>query len=236
LGLHGDKDYTLFRLVGDGLKLKTKTKTFQTGANPKWAPNEQASQITNVAATTPKIVNTLIARASTIADGPSISLTAAIAMAEVRAWGLSLGTISGSTILYKNLQWRILSATVKNSVVSIDARPYTTYKSDYWKTNWQGRTLADFISFWTGKRWDDFKTMPLSGPIADWGSRGPISKYTLYPAPDTTQETPPLVPADDLLPSRDLLPSGGFMPENVPPTWPGYDVYPGGTDDPYANQ
>lgn len=233
LGLHADQDYPLVRLVGDGTTLKTKTLRFNTGANP--SNTVTASQITNVAATTRRIVNTLVARASTVADGPSIALSATISMAEVRAWGLSLGTIPGSTLLYRNIQWRVLSATVQNASVAVEARPYSTYKSDYWHHNWDGASYFDFKTYWSGKKWDDFKVSPLGGPSADFHYRGPLPKFTLYPAPDANEFTPLLEPADDLLASRDLLPSGGFSDPGTPPPYPSADLWPGAEIDPYAN-
>lgn len=225
LGLHGNQDYPMVRLVGTGVTSSEETVRFATGANRKFTTTEVGSTLTNVAATSLAAVNNLATRAVNDASGPSMQLSASVSMAEVRGWGASIGSLPGSTLLYRNMQWRILSATISNASVDITAAPYTTYTSAYWAYNWGDLTMNDFQFYWNESRWDDYKVAPLNGAIAEWSNNGATVKHTLFPTPDPNDPSVPLMPSDSLMPGRFVLPYAGADP-NVP-AFPSDTLFPG---------
>jgi hypothetical protein len=213
------------RLAGTGITYYERTLRYATGANPKSTNTEVGSTVTNIAATSRAAVNNLATRAVSDAAGPSIQLTAAIPMSDIRSWGVSLGQVPGSTLLYRNMQWRVLSATISNASVNVTAVPFTTYQSAYWHYNWDGLKHSDFLDYFATARWDDYKVAPLGGAIADWDNQGATVKHTLFPSPDPDDPSVPLEPADDLLPSRLLLPYAGSATFSTTP-FPGTDIFP----------
>lgn len=208
----GSTSHPMLRLVSpSGGAVVDNKIVFQTGSSFSGS-NTAASTITNVAATDAQSLQNCATWAIVQATGPNINLNGEFPLSDLRFWQSSdFGIIPGSTILYRNLQWRILVSTITNTSVQFTAAPYVTYQSDYFGQNWDGFTVDDYAQFWDGKNYDDMAVMPLAGPNYDWDSNGAVARYSLYPGAGTLASDPGLDPSTTLLPSPFLDPDApGF--------------------------
>lgn len=230
----GSTTYSLLKLVSAaGGKSTAHNVIYQTGAS-FIGSNTSGSQITNVAATDQQSLANLAAWAVAEAAGPHLTLSGEFPLEDLRGWGVQpdFGIVPGATILYRNVQWRILTATLSSLGVTFTAEPYTLYSSPAFSQNWDAFTVDDFADFWEGKTYDDMATMLLSGPVYDWGPDGAITRFTQYPSAgeslvlDTGTD-----PSTSLLPSTDLDPdspsvvyTGSVFPNAT--TWSGVGTFP----------
>lgn len=232
----GSNSYGMLKLcAASGGQTLAESMIYQTGANGfsglalyesnnlgyASAPNSSGSTITNVAATNLTAVQNIAAWAVLECTGPNLQLSGEFPLTDLEDWSTpDLGFIPGATLLYENLQWRILTATVSNTSVQFTATPFVCYGNTYFDQNWAQSTVDDFADYWDGKTYDDMAVMPLSGPISDWSNRGAISKFAVFPseAAGTT--------IDDVLPGNPNA-NSATPTATILATYPQANTYPG---------
>lgn len=217
----GSNSHPMLKLTSPaGGKVTDNVAVFQSGSSYA-GPNSSTSTITNVAVTDQRSLQNAATWTLATAGGPTITLQGEFPLSDLRLWSSGdFGFIPGATVLYRNLQWRIMTATVSNLSVKFSAVPYVTYRNLYFPFNWSGLSVDDFTSFWEGKTYDDMATMMLAGPNYDWDYRGAVARYDLYPGGGTTAGDPGLLPDPLLQPDPLLEP-------DAPGTTIQYDTYPG---------
>lgn len=230
----GSTTYSLLKLVSvAGGQSTAYNVVYQTGAS-YIGSNTSGSSVSNVAATDQQSLANLAAWAVAEAAGPHLTLSGEFPLEDLRGWAdhPDFGLVPGTTILYRNVQWRILTATLSSLGVSFTAEPYTLYSSPAFSQNWDNLTVDDFTSFWEGKTYDDMATMLLSGPMYDWGPDGAITRFTQYPSageslvldlgidPSTTLLPSPLLDPD----TPSVLYTGAVFPDST--TYSGTATYP----------
>lgn len=151
----GGADIPALSLVGSGIVSTPSTVTWSTGADPKFIQVDNASNVDNVAVGSgARFANAAMA-AVQAACGPTLTLTASINM-DVFA---GFGSIGGTTFIYQNQRWRIVSSSFGNLTVSFTATAYTTVADQ--EAAWAGKTIAQFESFWAPYLNDDYNIQPL---------------------------------------------------------------------------
>ena len=249
----GSTDYPMLKLTAaTGGKVVDLNTIYQTGANPPFLPKGKhradrhrrnlalysgSKQIKNVAATNRAAMEALAGWAVSVATGTDITLSGEFPVEDMKTWdGNDFGLVPGSTILYANMMWRIITSNFSHLSVKFTAVPFTVYGSGHWDINWTGYTVDDFAEFWDGKTYDDLLTEPLRGPVYDWSYDGAVSRFSLFPsAGEGITLDLGVEPGANTLPSTTLDPdSPSTLGTVLGTTYPGTADFPGVNDFPMA--
>lgn len=191
----GQNQYGAFAVVGSaGSAITQRSFTYQTGASYT-AGNTSSGQVTNPCATSMRMVNTLAGWASSIATGPNLQMTTTIPTSEWALFGIGFnmtdyfGQLPGKRLLYRNIAWRVMSATLHSGGIDLTCAADVTYGSNEWNNNWSSKTVDQYTAYWNGCTYDDLNAMPIAGPVNNWSNIGalPPTATALGIAADTRE-------------------------------------------------
>lgn len=153
----GSTSYPRLTLLGSGVRASKQTVRRGTGADPQITAVELATTIDNPAISSYARLYTAHYRASKIASGPRVQLTATLPRQafETQKFGL----FQGSTFVYEDTRWRIIGGSVTELGYSFTAMPVTDMAD--LAAKWSGYTQGDFETYWDGWQMKDFQLSPL---------------------------------------------------------------------------
>lgn len=153
----GQNTYPRLTLVGSGVKTATETVRRGTGADPEYTSIELATTINNPAISSYARLYTSHFWASKIAAGTKIVLTGTLPREQ---WDdARFGLFQGSTFVYEDARWRVISGTVTELGYNFTAMNFTTM-ADF-EARWSTETMNDFEIHWDGWQMKDLHIAPL---------------------------------------------------------------------------
>lgn len=156
----GSTQYPTLSIVGSGVIETSSEVRIPTGADPEFCTRELATSIDNPAISSHARMHTAHYWASSFAGGAKMTLTATMPH---QKWAVAkFGLFQGTTFVWQNTRWRIVSGTVTDIGYQFTAVPFTTMEK--FEQVWQGFTMDDFATEWApidGWRMRDFHIAPI---------------------------------------------------------------------------
>lgn len=156
----GDADYPALYIVGTGVFFKKTEHQFFTGASDSFTPQDSVTSIDNPFITNRKDLSIRGVAAAQAVCGPKVTLS------EERFGEISFGSTIGQMFEAKSNKFRISSISHSASSSSITAKPCASF--------------ADFDMLWSGKTFNDFKSIALD-PVTYPDDTLKFNEFTIIP-------------------------------------------------------
>ena len=151
----GSNNYGALSIIGYGVSTDKKTLKLRTASDDSKVSQDVAKTIINPFIATVEQAYDRGIWAGIMSSGPSVSFSCTLPASVVTAFGL----VAGSIFRYEDSIYRIISATIGNASVSINAIRHVTV-GDFDST-WSGKTVWAHDSTWSGYQTSDQVIYPL---------------------------------------------------------------------------
>lgn len=148
-------EYAALSVTGSGIKAEEKTLKLQTGADPTAVKQDVAKTVRNPFLTTTGQAYDAGVMVSTLASGPTSSVSFAIPTSNISGFGLT----AGSLFKYKDCIYRINDANISGASTSINASRYTRVAD--LNAQWAGGTVGNYGEVWAEHKTSDTTVRPL---------------------------------------------------------------------------
>lgn len=151
----GSNNYGALSIIGYGVSTDKKTLKLRTASDDSKVSQDVAKTIINPFIATVEQAYDRGIWAGIMSSGPSVSFSCTLPASAVTAFGL----VAGSIFRYEDSIYRIISATIGNASVSINAIRHVTV-GDFDST-WSGKTVWAHDATWSGYQTSDQVIYPL---------------------------------------------------------------------------